>query len=241
MSRYDFALESSAMIAQRKRDDRVAEERRHLALGAPRGPGAPLEGFASAKQQPNSQRKFFRPPDLPPGYKAVHEAKRSRWDVNSKGENVAKKQGLGRHDLDARVRYSFSLHFCCKVFRFPQVICFSYFFLITRASILDEPLPKLLDIPAVDAVPSQLKLSHQVPAENLSVGVGSVFGTSTFKPFVSQPDKQARYERFLEFSKSGQRGKFIHFISLFHLAILFNTCCMILVKFCFDYDIKLFS
>lgn len=113
MSRYDFALESSSMIAQRKRE----EERGRLALGAPRGPGAPLEGFLAAKQQPNSQKKFFRPPDLPPGYKAEHEAKRSRWDVNSKGENVAKKQGLGRHDLDARVRYSFFLlHFCCQVF-----------------------------------------------------------------------------------------------------------------------------
>lgn len=108
MSQYDFALESSSMIAQRKRDERAMEQRGRLALTAPREAGAPLEGFVLGKNKPNSQRKFFRPPDLPPGFKALHEIKTSRWDVNSKGEkeNVSKKQGLGRHDLDARVRYT---------------------------------------------------------------------------------------------------------------------------------------
>lgn len=104
MSRYDFALESSTMVAQRKRDEKEAERRGLLALTAPREVGAPLEGFVLGKNQPSSQRKFFKPPELPPGYKAIHETKSSRWDVTTKTENIAKKQGLGRHDLDAKGR-----------------------------------------------------------------------------------------------------------------------------------------
>lgn len=182
MSQYDFALESSSMIAQRKQEERASERRGQLALTAPREAGAPLEGFILSKNKANSQRKFFRPPDLPPGFKAFHETKTSRWDVNSKGEkeNVAKKQGLGRHDLDARV----------------------------RASILDEPLSK----PAVPASIEVCKVQPQVlstskvqspvmaPSDTIPL-----VGTSSFRPFASQPEKQARYERFLELSKYGQR------------------------------------
>ncbi|XP_034249533.1 G patch domain-containing protein 1 homolog [Thrips palmi] len=182
MSQYDFALESSSMIAQRKKEERALEKRGHLALTAPREAGAPLEGFILGKNKPNSQRKFFRPPDLPPGFKAFHETRTSRWDVNSKGEkeNVAKKQGLGRHDLDARV----------------------------RGSILDEPLPKPAAPPTSDVrppVPQVLSTSLAQSPLMASSDTIPLAGTSSFRPFISQPEKQARYERFLELTKYGQR------------------------------------
>lgn len=182
MAQYDFALDTSSEIAQRKKDARATEHQKRLALGAPRLAGAHIEGFVLGKKQPSSQRKFFRPPDLPPGFKAVHETKQSRWDVNSKGENVAKKQGLGRHDLDSRV----------------------------RASILDEPLPKP---PVPPPTPSSVSTAPspvpQVAFPSFSAASADILplavGGSTFQPFASQPDKQARYEKFLEFSRSAQK------------------------------------
>lgn len=71
-----------------------------------------------------------------------------------------------------------------------------YVFSLNRASILDEPLPQ----PKV-TVSSQ----SQVWSPALPVTSSSVTGSS-FRPFASEPDKQARYEKFLEFSKSGQKG-----------------------------------
>lgn len=174
MSQYNFELESSEKPSHRNRDHSSS----HRALTGPRGVGAPLEGFVLGKNQPNSQRKFFRAPDLPPGFTAKHETKQSRWDVNSKGENVAKKQGLGRHDLDARV----------------------------RASILDEPLPKPSAPSTVEVVPSiSQSATTLLPPAVPSSASASLLPGSTFRPFVSQPDKQARYERFLDLVKSGQK------------------------------------
>lgn len=85
----------------------------------------------------------------------------------------------------------------------------NFYFVFVRGSILDEPLPK----PAVPA-PSEIRaVLPQVPSTSTAQSPLVVLpdtiplaGSSSFRPFISQPEKQARYERFLELSKYGQRG-----------------------------------
>lgn len=137
------------------------------------------------------KKKFFPPPKLPPGYNLpYHSIKKSRFEpVQSSAQyDKTKKQGLHRHDITAN----------------------------ERALILDEPLPNSLkDIITTSdqQKSSSLEKNYESSDKNSSsINIKSELddekssNTHVFKPFVSNPDKQKRYEQFLKLAKLGQKG-----------------------------------
>jgi len=106
MSQYDFALETTASIAAKKRAEREAFNQRMLKSSVCHGYEV-LEGFTPAKQLLESQRKFFPPPVLPNNFVPSHSIRKSRFETDeSSGSNEAasRRQGLQRHELNASSR-----------------------------------------------------------------------------------------------------------------------------------------
>ncbi|XP_015596124.1 G patch domain-containing protein 1 homolog isoform X2 [Cephus cinctus] len=98
MSRYNFALGP-----ERKTKSRWSQKEDSASTSQEKC----IEGFIYAKNR-LEDKKIFKPPELPPDFKPIHVARKSRFyppiDQNLIYEN-GKPKGLARHDLNAEDRY----------------------------------------------------------------------------------------------------------------------------------------
>ncbi|KAK9502703.1 hypothetical protein O3M35_011417 [Rhynocoris fuscipes] len=158
MSQYDFALETSASLKEKRRKEREASK--FLAIT---DSSNVLEGFVPARNV-LPPKKLFPPPELPPNYEPVHPKRRTRFDSEPVHLNDEKgfktKALLTAHD---------------------------------RAAILEDQRPKSkADVEAKEEPDEERKVS---PMEG-------------FRPFLADPEKQQRYEKYLHFVKIGAKDAF---------------------------------
>uniref|UniRef100_A0A0A9YGP9 G-patch domain-containing protein n=1 Tax=Lygus hesperus TaxID=30085 RepID=A0A0A9YGP9_LYGHE len=166
MSQYDFALETPASLREKRKQERAAKEK----LLAITGGEDVLEGFVAAKNPP-SQKKFFPPPTLPPGYEPIHTARKSRFGPQR--TNIPEVKGP-KKALDAEDR---------SVILGEKPSSRKPFEKRTEEDKTDENnLPEL--------PPGDPKDDHN------------------FKPFIADPSKQARYEKYLQLVKIGAKDAF---------------------------------
>ncbi|KAF6203253.1 hypothetical protein GE061_003671 [Apolygus lucorum] len=166
MSQYDFALETPASLREKRKQERAAKEK----LLAITGGEDVIEGFEAAKK-PASQKKYFPPPTLPPGYQPIHKARKSRFGPER--TNIAEVKGP-KQALDAEDR-SVILGEKVSTRKHPE-------------NTTDENKTEELSIPELPPVG---------PVDD-----------QDFKPFVADPSKQARYEKYLQLVKIGAKDAF---------------------------------
>uniref|UniRef100_A0A182PKE8 G-patch domain-containing protein n=1 Tax=Anopheles epiroticus TaxID=199890 RepID=A0A182PKE8_9DIPT len=208
MSRYDFSLEDRSQSKQLKEGKKSGNE------------ANTLEGFYPVSSSRKLVKKVFRV-DMPEGFRPRNwEERRSRFDPideerakKMQQENEHKIKGLGRHDLDPKVRGAI-LGESKTVVNNPvlEMInkqCSNF----VRREVMNE---------GADSVPkdeNQQDEAHekdpkQEPSSSSTVPSGLVQQPSVlqrqyigstkegFKPFIAMPEKQYRYERFLAFQPS---------------------------------------
>lgn len=159
MSRYDFALETSASIKEARRKEKQ-KEKEMLALTENYNC---IEGFMPAKNQ-GYRKKYYPPPELPSDFDPNITQRKSRFGPEIVGNVQAVK---GKHIINSS----------------------------DRAIILGESLPD-------NRLEGETVLIEESQSENNTEDNKSSNDLG-FRPFISDPDKQARYERYLGFIKIG--------------------------------------
>ena len=185
MSQYDFSLESTSKTAKQRSSE-------HSVKSLPRFGESVLEGFILGKNS-DTFKKYFPPPILPQGFQPKHQPKISRFqslDNNStalssnkiKDSSDSKKKGPQRPNITA----------------------------VERAAIIGDEILT----PPSDNTNVIIKVEEDEESETVSkipdkLTVSTGLGYSKFKPFAAYPEKEKRYEKYLELLKKGQKGKYI--------------------------------
>ncbi|CAH0760292.1 unnamed protein product [Diatraea saccharalis] len=168
MSHYDFAIGGAA-----DKPKKPANKEKGANV---------LEGFAKASK-PLPPVPSYPPPALPRDYRPVEAGtRRSRFEPSAAPQ---RDQGLGRHELTAEARGALlGEEPVPKLPEPPQIV----------QNVPEDPIAKITgrnvnfittndikETKELDFIP--LKCGNEIP--------------KTFRPFMSVPDKQARYERYL--------------------------------------------
>ncbi|KAL1129275.1 hypothetical protein AAG570_013804 [Ranatra chinensis] len=156
MSQYDFALECPAKLAEKRRNEKKS---RFLAIA---DSSDVLEGFVSTKDS-KSRKKYFPPPELPPGY--VPKPRTSRFDETAMGDVAITRNSV---QLSAADR---------------------------GAIVGDGPSVRQVHKPIQNEGEPEVRSEPEV-------------GKKVFRPFGDDIEKQARYERYLNFVKIGAKDAF---------------------------------
>ncbi|KOC63155.1 G patch domain-containing protein 1 [Habropoda laboriosa] len=193
MSRYDFALGPERKPKTRWSDDNSSRNSSSNCL----------EGFALAKNK-LEQKKVFPPPELPKDFVPVHAVRKTRFYPPI--ENVPRAIENGkRKDLTAADR--------ARILEdTPSVKKLSEMYPNSVPSVASNIISKTLNLHGKQQMEERQREESQrakaapswfdkLNAQNNSTKKNNV------KPFLSDPDKQRRFEQYLIFAKNGEKEK----------------------------------
>lgn len=216
MSQYDFALETPEERKRRKaNEDKEKRKRKNNKENC-------LESFKPASVGA-LRRKVYPPPTLPPNFEPYHQRKSSRFEGTSKSTtdtNDAQSKGLMRHTLTISER---------------QVL------IEDDINTVSEQRKQLIDISdaptmvgsettkvaeeKVEVVSDSVKESNEdiklrIDRLKKFTQVLQAYSTkpevekghASFKPFMKNPEKQERYEKYLTLRDAGFSGILLHTI-----------------------------
>ncbi|GLV32171.1 uncharacterized protein CBL_11872 [Carabus blaptoides fortunei] len=179
MSKYDFELDSFKKAKAKKTPKRIEQSKENI-----------LQGFVEAKNQVQA-KKSFAPPVLPKNFIPKHGVRISRFEPlpeTHKLYNYDRKKTMGRHDLTSIDR--------SKILNSSKI-------LIEKSQ---SAVKALVSSTFNTSVEEDTKTLQERAAKITSVLSSTSDGI--FKPFIANPDKQKRYEKYLSLIKVDQRYKF---------------------------------
>jgi G patch domain-containing protein 1 len=206
MTQYDFELETVEERRKRKTKEALEKGRKN------QKDSRCIEGFSIAKNK-GFTRKFFPPPRLPHDFKPVHISRKSRFEqpsATTPDDDGASRRGLGRHALSIQERQTL-LGETNTLENQVKLEIFNPDAAVTSLSASSDGASKVVLPPEKD--PSiierverikkfvQVLQAHSVKTED------STDGKPGFKPFMKNPEKQERYEKYLTLVSAGFQGK----------------------------------
>jgi len=202
LSQYDFALETPEERQSRLRKDKNAKKLK----GAESSESSTLPGFVRSKK-PAPEKKYFRPPHLPNDFQPIHLIRKSRFETaadsipstsTDSAHKGKQKQGLDRHALTIEER---------------QVLLGEAKERIPISKEEQEAKAKE-ELEATQKEQAKAKAERlkkfaevlQAYTSNKPNEVDTV-GRPAFKPFMKNPEKQDRYEKYMALVAAGYKGK----------------------------------
>jgi G patch domain-containing protein 1 len=182
LSSYDFELETAEERKIRKTKEALEKLKKKAKKDAC------IDGFHFAKKG-TLQKKFFPPPIIPHDFQPIHRQRKSRFDKPVDEEKSLKKR-TGRHALTVQER---------------QVL------LGEQVRKIEEKVVEKKSEPAEDQIQErverikkfvQVLQSHEIKTEN-----NPTVSKPAFQPFMKNPEKQERYEKYLTLVTAGFQGK----------------------------------
>lgn len=208
MSQYDFALETPE---ERRRKKALEDKQKRQKKNKENC----IEGFRASSTSSKLRRKTYPAPNLPPNFEPIHAGKKSRFETSKTDNEMqeASSKGLGRHSLSITER---------------QVLIEDDVNKMTLLKKTEEPSPSENEGKATtSAHPSSTSFTKPVPPtqteddikfriERLKkfTQVLQAYKSETpedvqkaaFKPFMKNPEKQERYEKYLTLRDAGFSG-----------------------------------
>lgn len=208
MSSYDFELETMEERKHRKAKEAIEK------LTKKRQKDSCIDGFHFAKSA-TTKKTFFPPPTLPHDFQPIHKQRKSRFEkpVETPSDQSTSsfiKKGLGRHALSVQERQ-------VLLGETPQ----------PRSSNHDEQLDPtkksqndVNEANKKDETESEIQeqverikkfvqvlQAHSTPASTTgNTGGETTVSKPVFQPFMKNPEKQERYEKYLTLVAAGFQG-----------------------------------
>lgn len=200
MSQYDFALETPEERKRRKmREDSEKRKKKNKENC--------IDGFKISSEA-TLRRKIYPPPNLPQNFQPFHASKKSRFEtakpeISDKKDALSK--GLARHSLTIPERQVLIED---DVNKMPVVL---------KTSEVEVEHSGSKDSQSTPNVPAETDDDIQRRVDRLKkfTQVLQAYSTKTpeetqkaaFKPFMKNPEKQERYEKYLTLRDAGFSGK----------------------------------
>lgn len=193
ISQYDFALETFEERKSRLANEKMMKKSKAKTDGS-------IPGFTKAKVPP-PKKKYFPPPNLPKTFEPIYlEKRKSRFEpAPEPKDDQIKKQGLDRHKLTVEER---------------QVLLGEAIDRISAEKTNDkedEEEKRTSQLQKAQEKSERLKRFAEVLQAYSSNKVNQVdsLGRPAFKPFMKNPEKQDRYEKYMTLVAAGYKGKII--------------------------------
>lgn len=203
MSQYDFALETPEEKRRRKAQEKKDSNKRKNKENC-------IEGFKLSTKS-SLRKKVFPPPYLPPNYQPFHSVKKSRFHATpDAAHQEPETKGLERHKLTISERQVLiadadGLERSRKD-SLPKSGNFN------KELAKDEPFQITVPTPAET---TDTDIQHRIDRLKKFTQVLQSYSSTkseetekmSFKPFLKDPEKQERYEKYLTLVKAGFSGK----------------------------------
>jgi len=195
MAQYDFSLETPEERRERRGNERKAKNDKNSA----RTETGVLPGFVRAKNRPPPW-KYFPAPPLPKNFEPKHYIRPSRFDKPPPGvadEVEKKKLGLDRHRLTIEER---------------QVLLGEEKIPLTPAEQLElevkakEEEEAARRAVAIEKAERLRKFTEVLQTYSSNKAEVQSEGRAGFKPFMKNPEKQERYEKYMTLIAAGFQG-----------------------------------
>lgn len=196
MSSYDFELETGEERRARKTQEMLDKLKKKTSKDSC------IQGFHFAKDV-TVKKKFFPPPVLPPNFQPRHKQRKSRFEKPAEpkpeenSSNSSNKRGLGRHALSVQERQVLLGETPAPLIPSQE----------TEAKI-PPPEPAAEQDAGIQERVERIKKFVQVLQASSSGGVAteSTVSKPVFQPFLKNPEKQERYEKYLTLVSAGFQG-----------------------------------
>jgi G patch domain-containing protein 1 len=202
ISQYDFALETPAERQERQTKDRQAKNKK----SSENTESGTIPGFIRSSKPPQ-ERKYFRPPHLPKNFiPRQHSTRKSRFESRdeagekSEAVNASKqRQGLDRHALTIEERQVLLGEAKARIpmSREEQEAREKEELEETRKERAKEKAERLTKFAEVLQAYTSNKASEVISSSGLR---------PAFKPFMKNPEKQDRYEKYMALVNAGYKG-----------------------------------
>jgi len=214
MSQYDFELETVEERKKRKIREALEKGKKN------QRDNRCIEGFRLEKN-PEMQREFYPPPRIPHDFKPVHVSRKSRFDepAYTETDDGASKRGLGRHALTIQERQvllgeqSSSTPKPAEADSAAEVVVSTEGAseLIAGGSSSVPKAPTVAgternDPSVLERVERIKKFVQIIQAHSTKTESNVSSDRPGFKPFMKNPEKQDRYDKYLTLVSAGFQG-----------------------------------